>query len=281
MGKTIIPELPRRTTRSGLLSESTGKQAKAQKPSECPLINEETITLDDMIQNFPGRRLQILEVSQMIGPLNSPMLPLFIYGAPSTGKSSVITQILQHLNRPFVYTSFRSCYNPRIFYEHVLKRLSLLVKNVKIDFSSSLNCERASDFISRVREALTHLNKSTLQGNGKMIYLVFDSVETIHHWDQSSDFVSILFKLHDLLNSSELGLIYLSSNGPDCYYSSTGSTEPLPIFFPNYSEDDIYEIFMKNQTNPKLYSSFLRCVPLINPIIDHSLASPFDLVIIL
>lgn len=285
MVKTSVPELPKRTTRSGCLAESTRKQHEVHETVEpfFPsvsgnfLFREESISLDDLLQHFPGRRSQVLEILQLIGPLNSPMLPLFIYGGPSTGKSSVVTQVFRHLNRPFVYTSCRSCYSPSILFQYVLNQLFLLTQNLRNDFSSSRGCERASDFIILLKNALTQLvsavgecsdksdlKQSTVLGNGKMIYLVFDNVEMIRHWDGSSDLISILFKLQDLLGMVEVGLIYISGSGPDYYYANMGSTEPLPVFFPDYTEDDHYEILMRNQVNPKLYSSFLRCVKLEN-----------------
>ncbi|CAA7388206.1 unnamed protein product [Spirodela intermedia] len=281
MVKTSVSELPKRTTRSCSLTESARKQHEVQETVE-PLFpsvfsnflfREESISLDVLLQHFPGRRSQVLEILQLIGPLNSPMIPLFVYGGPSTGKSSVVTQVFRHLNRPFVYASCCSCYSPSILFQYVLNQLFLLTKNLRNDFSSSWSCERASDFIILLKDALTQfvsvvgecsdksdLKQSTALGDGKMIYLVFDNVEMIRHWDGSSDLISILFKLQDLLRMVEVGLIYISRAGPNCYYANIGSTEPLPIFFPDYTEDDLYEILMRNQVNPKLYSSFLRVV---------------------
>ncbi|CAA6653805.1 unnamed protein product [Spirodela intermedia] len=172
------------------------------------------------------------------------MIPLFVYGGPSTGKSSVVTQVFRHLNRPFVYASCCSCYSPSILFQYVLNQLFLLTKNLRNDFSSSWSCERASDFIILLKDALTQSKAIHCPWDGKMIYLVFDNVEMIRHWDGSSDLISILFKLQDLLRMVEVGLIYISRAGPNCYYANI--------------EDDLYEILMRNQVNPKLYSSFLR-----------------------
>jgi origin recognition complex subunit 5 len=34
--------------------------------------------------------------------------------------------------------------------------------------------------------------------------------------------------------------------------------EPIPVHFPDYTEDDNRQILMKNQVNRKLYLSFLE-----------------------
>lgn len=97
-------------------------------------------------------------------------------------------------------------------------------------------------------------------GNGEMVYLVFDNVELIRSWDKGSDVLSLLLKIYDILKIPQLGLIYISRSTPDAYYSSTGSIEPVTVYFPDYTADDLHSIFMRSQYNPNLYSSFLSVV---------------------
>uniref|UniRef100_A0A1D1YDL1 Origin recognition complex subunit 5 n=1 Tax=Anthurium amnicola TaxID=1678845 RepID=A0A1D1YDL1_9ARAE len=276
-----ISELTKRVTRSDSLKACPRIQLDGQGTVESFLpsissslfVRDDPISLDDLLSRFPGRRTQVLEILNLIGPLNSAMIPLFLYGGVSTGKTSVILQIFRHLYRPFVYVSCRSCYSPRILFESVLNHLFFHRKHSGNGFSSATRCERASDFIHLLKDALTQVvtgvkeysNKSSLKqspdrGTGKVIYLLFDSVELIRFWDQSSSLISLLFKLHDLLKMPEVGLIYISSTSPESYYLNTGSMEPVPVFFPDYTEDDLYQIFMRGQVNPRLYSSFLRVV---------------------
>jgi len=95
-------------------------------------------------------------------------------------------------------------------------------------------------------------------GSGKMIYLVFDNVELIREWDKNAGVLSLLFRINDILRVPEVGLIYISSSTPDGYYLCNGSVEPVTVYFPDYTVEDLHGIFMRNQENPKLYSSFLR-----------------------
>ncbi|KAJ1408640.1 Origin recognition complex, subunit 5 [Sesbania bispinosa] len=55
----------------------------------------------------------------------------------------------------------------------------------------------------------------------------------------------------------EVGLIFISSTSPDTFYTNMGYVEPIPIYFPDYTEGDIRQILLRNEANQKLYSSFL------------------------
>lgn len=267
----------RRTTRSSLsaCSSSHGKKSARIKDHEPPtflnLIDQEPISLDNLLSNFPGRRVQILELLRLLGPINSFMPPIFIYGSASTGKTSTTLQIFRHLNRPFVYISCRTCYSPRILFESVLNQLLLHKKNTINGYASAKRCDKPSDFVHLLRDAVanaldclegnsTKVRTSNLKGQvfGRMIYLIFDHFELIREWDKSSSILPFLFNLGDILKMPEVGTIFISNTSPDSYHSNTGYLEPVLVYFPEYAEDDLHQIFMRNQAHPKLYSSFLE-----------------------
>lgn len=282
MGKDESPQVSRRTTRS---SSCTTPNSKApQEASKAtnhfpPLsINDlvfrgESKSLDELINSFPGRRAQILELVKLLGPLNSPMFPLFVYGGASTGKTSIVIQIFKHMNRPFTYCSCITCYSPRILFESILNQLLLHRKNESSGYLSAKRCEKPSDFVNLLREALSALidnlkgnrgksssKKSSSQVNGRMVYLIFDNLERVREWDKSDSIMPLLFNLYDILKMPEVGLIFVSRASLDTFQSDTGYVEPFSVYFPDYTEDDLRHIFMKNQANPRLYSSFLEYV---------------------
>ncbi|KAK7374293.1 hypothetical protein VNO80_07721 [Phaseolus coccineus] len=281
MDKEKTSQLPRRMTRSSASSPtSTSNNVIAAKVHSLdPLtINDlfvggNPISLDDIISDFPGRRSQILEIVRLLGPLNSPMLPLFVYGGPSTGKTSIILQLFRHLNRPLVYSSCRTCYNQGILFESILNQLFLHRKNAANGYANARRCDRPSDFVNFLREALTNVinnlkekseklvsNKTTQEKIGNMTYFVFDNFHLVREWDNSSTILPLLFNLYDMLKMHEVGLIFISSTSPDTFYSNMGYVEPIPVYFPDYTEGDIRQILLRNQVNQKLYSSFLDVV---------------------
>lgn len=277
MGKDESPQVNRRTTRSSL--SSTTPNSKATSPSQPLTVKDlafcgESISLDELIKSFPGRRAQILELVKFLGPVNSPMIPLFVYGDASTGKTSIILHIFRHLKRPFIYNSCVSCYNPRILFESVLNQLLLHRKNESAGYQSAKRCEKPSDFVNVLRETLANLidrlkgnigksssKKSSSQVNGRMVYLIFDHIELVREWDKSDSIIPLLFNLYNILKIPEVGLIFISRASLDTFQSDTGFAEPFPVYFPDYTEDDLRLIFMRNRENPKLYSSFLEYVP--------------------
>lgn len=276
MDKEETPHITRRTTRS-LASNTNSKEALQTTRSVSPSLptlkdllwpGETPTSFDDLLSSLPGRAVQILDLLRLIGPVDSPMHPLFLYGGPSTGKTSVILRIFQHLNRPFVYASCLSCYNTRVLFESVLNQLFLHKKTAENGYSSAKYCERPSDFVSYLRDGLTsavnnfdrNSNQLSGQSTGKMIYLIFDNLELVRDWDKSSTVLPFLFDLYDILKLPEVGIIFISNASPDTYYSNTGYAEPIPVHFPDYVEDDLRKIFMRNHADPKLYGCFLDVV---------------------
>ncbi|MED6134037.1 Origin recognition complex subunit 5 [Stylosanthes scabra] len=281
MDQEEAAQIPRRTTRSlASSSASTSNNASSAKVNGLEpltindlLVGGDPISLDELISNFPGRSSQINEIVRLLGPLNTPVLPLFVYGGSSTGKTSIILQLFRHLNRPLVYSSCRTCYNQRILFESVINQLHLHGRSAANGYSNAKRCERPSDFINFLREALTDAinnlkekseklvsGKTTLQGGiGYMIYLVVDNFQLVREWDKSSIILPLLYNLYDLLKMPEVGLIFISNTSPDTFYSSNmGYVEPIPVYFPDYTDADIRKILLRNQADSKLYSSFLE-----------------------
>ncbi|XVF33310.1 hypothetical protein REPUB_Repub17cG0157500 [Reevesia pubescens] len=275
MAKEESPQVTRRKTRHSASNDAV----ESAKPIESykPIINDlgfrqQPLSFEDLLSCFPGRRTQVRELLRLLGPLNSPMFPILVYGDASTGKTSVTLQLFRHLNRPFVYSSCVTCYSPRILFESILNQLLFHRKNSGHSYSSAKRCERPSDFVNYLREALESVidslkgnsgklsSKVSGQPNGTMIYLVFDNLERVLDWDKSSTILPFLFNLCDILKMPEVGLIFISNTSPDAYYMNIGFVEPIPLYFPDYTEDDIRQIFMANQVNRKLYTSFLDVV---------------------
>ncbi|XP_019181735.1 PREDICTED: origin of replication complex subunit 5-like isoform X2 [Ipomoea nil] len=279
MGEVENPQITRRTTRLSSFSSSGMPNPKNVELESKPLtINDlafgnESINFDELMSSLHGRRPQIRELLRLLGPLNSPISPIFMYGGASVGKTSTILQIFKYLKRPFVYCSCITCYSPRILFESVLNQLLLHRRTESNGYSSAKRCDKPSDFVNLLREALVKVvedlkmnaeksgsKKSAQRTSGRMVYLIFDNLERIREWNKS-EILPFLFKLYDVLKMPEVGLIFVSATSPDTYYSDTGCVEPVHVYFPDYTDDDLHQIFTRRSPgNSKLYSSFLEAV---------------------
>ncbi|EPS57638.1 hypothetical protein M569_17179, partial [Genlisea aurea] len=271
---------PRRSVRlaSSESPPNFNPPSKTALPHSSPVSNlvfhDEDLSLNELLDSFPGRRTQILEMINLIGPVDSPLFPLFVYGGASTGKTSTVLQIFKHLKRPFIYVSLITSYSPRLLFESILNQLSSHTRGGSENYRGK-RCERPSDFVNLLREALSDL-VSTLKGNnlekngsnkevasvvnGRMVYLIFDRFEVARDWDKGSSTVPLLFNLYDSLKMPEVGLIFLSRASLETFDMDTGYAEPFSVHFPDYDEADLRSIFMRSQSGSKLYSAFLDLV---------------------
>ncbi|KAL2642334.1 hypothetical protein R1flu_009921 [Riccia fluitans] len=202
---------------------------------------------------FPGRRDQVDDLLCILGEPSDIFPPVLVYGSPATGKTSIVREALSLLGRPHAYVSCRSCHSPRLVFESVLNQILGHVRSRENNYTSARKCEKLTDFVTHLVDAC--------RGSGKLertVYLVFDNVELIRDWASGGSIMSSLLKLAELTRLPNLGLIFVSNAGPDTFQLATASREPLPIFFRDYSNEELYQILTMRQPNSELYSFFLK-----------------------
>ena len=74
---------------------------------------------------------------------------------------------------------------------------------------------------------------------GKTVYMIVDHLDLIKEWDKGAMILQFLFSLYSVLKLPQLGVILISGLPPDVYYSNMGYTDPLPVYFPEYSEEEL------------------------------------------
>ena len=151
-------------------------------------------------------------------------------------------------------------WNPRVLFESVLNQLMLHSKCSSSGSSSAKRCNTLSTYFDKPLVMWWKLfdSPSGRKPLRKMVYLIVDHVDLIKEWDKGAMILQFLFSLSSVLKMPQLGIILISGLPPDVYYSNMGYTDPLPVYFPEYSEEELRQIFLKNQVNKKLYSAFLE-----------------------
>ncbi|KAI5064828.1 hypothetical protein GOP47_0019523 [Adiantum capillus-veneris] len=97
-------------------------------------------------------------------------------------------------------------------------------------------------------------------GSLPVVYLIFDNVELLLDWSGGFRLISALVRLSEFSGLENLGLIFISSLGPDAFFSGTGLLEAIPIYMRDYADDDLHQILLKEKPNRALYSAFLSAV---------------------
>ena len=127
-----------------------------------------------LINNFPSRNHEIKQILCLIGEPSDPLLPLFIYGGASTGKTSILLETFKQLKRPFAYTSCRSSHSPRILFESILNQLFGHVRTSDNGFCSVKKCDKFGDFLNFLPDACLSAIASveSMQGLNKKVCLL-------------------------------------------------------------------------------------------------------------
>lgn len=94
-----------------------------------------------------------------------------------------------------------------------------------------------------------------------MVYLIFDNVELTRGWNGGILLLAALFQLSELTRLPNLGLLFISNVGIDAYQACSISREPLPLYFRDYNDNELYQILLLQRPNMELYASFLRFEP--------------------
>ncbi|EFJ26106.1 hypothetical protein SELMODRAFT_413184 [Selaginella moellendorffii] len=240
-----------------------------------------------LVRDFPGRRSEIQDLLSILGGPYDFFPPLLVHGAASTGKTSVVKEIFRHLRRPYAYASCRSCHAARILFESIINSLVGHVRSAENGYSSARKCERASDFVEFLpdacEEAIRRSNNESCSSpsNGKassdelvtvfgnlswfkretgVVYLIIDNIDLVRNWSGGQNLLSVLFRLPELSRLPQLGMVFISSVGPHAFTSGTGCRQPLPVYFRDYLDDELFQILVKKQIKSDLYVSFLNAV---------------------
>lgn len=205
-------------------------------------------TYDELIRLFPGRDKQITQLWNYLGHKNEPFPNcIYIYGGSGTGKTAITKKFLElhEINHAFI--NLIECYSPKILYESILNQLT----GFKIDPTKGqpfAKCDNMMDFVSCLQRCPRETNL-----NGSIV--VLDKSEQLRQMD--CNLLPGFLRLVEL-SGIEITTIFLSEIVFEKYYAKGNIVQPLKIYFPQYSKEELENILMLDYNTAKdaVYNNF-------------------------
>ncbi|XP_060528479.1 origin recognition complex subunit 5 [Cylas formicarius] len=187
--------------------------------------------LRELKETFPGRESQIDQLYSFFGYKDEPFPPsVYIYGGPSTGKSTVVTALLHCLEIRYAVVNMVECYNPRILFESILNQLSGHEIDPKIG-TPYARCDNFMDFCNHLQTIGDNIDLS------ESVVLI-DKAEELRSMEQ----LLPAFLRFDELTDIPITVIFLSDIVFEKYYYKLNVVEPIKMHFPQYSKEELSTI---------------------------------------
>lgn len=182
------------------------------------------------------REKEVEFISHFMGPNESTPYPsLFIYGHTSTGKTLVISKLLQDLNAPHVWINCHESYTSQTLFTNVVQKLSSVNEDIK-------KIGNICEFVNFLKIKLKDVNETT--------YLILDCAEVLRKEDPF--LLSVLSRLQELTRVN-VCTIFISELPWIKFRTQINSFNPIVLNFPNYSKSQMCEIL--NRDCPSDYAT--------------------------
>ncbi|KAI9553362.1 hypothetical protein GHT06_021262 [Daphnia sinensis] len=183
------------------------------------------------------------QIDILVDILETRTLPpfLYVYGHTSTGKSLVVQQVIQAIeNIQYAAIQCIECLSPRFLYESVLEQLGWEDR-----------CDSANDFARHLKQVYV----------GRPICIVLDKAERLRDLNDGM-LIPTLTKIPEYTGLN-ICIMFISEIPFEKFRCGTGSPDPIHIFFPQYSKEEILDLLMKECPQPdnsSLYQTYLSMI---------------------
>ncbi|KPJ08626.1 Origin recognition complex subunit 5 [Papilio machaon] len=186
--------------------------------------------MKELLNKVPCRENQLNTLLDLFGEYDEPLpYSIFISGSMATGKTLCLTNVLDYLRYKQITIDCIECYSPKIIFETILAGLQ--------DEDVEIKCESLSDLTNC-------LNKF---GDDKITYepiiIIFDRAERLRTMDQT--LMCTFLRLREFCNLN-ICTVFVTHLAYDNFYFKIGALEPIQIFFPNYTRDELFKIIISN-----------------------------------
>eukprot|EP00898_Chlorokybus_atmophyticus_P001857 jgi/Chlat1/2672/Chrsp18S02979 len=199
-----------------------------------------------LYDRWPARHSQIKDLLDLLDQPEEELQPLIVYGDPSTGKTGIVRDVLQHRGHQHAYVSLRACYKPSILYAMVLDQLE---RTTNKRAQTNRSCNSLKDFCA----ALPKVTDSE-----RAAYIIIDDVSPERELfeEEFKGLLSRMLKLQQLCGR-RIAIILLTRD-KSCVYSEE---VVLEMEFGAYTREEverIVTIYRPQGESVKLYREFVR-----------------------
>lgn len=195
----------------------------------------------ELIRSFPGREKQITQLYNYLGRTNEPFPNcIYIYGGSGTGKTAIIKKVLESFAINHAFINLIECYSSKILFESILNQLT----GFKIDPAKGqpfTKCDNMMDFVSCLQRCSEEMNL-----NGSIV--VLDKSEQLRQMDYN--LLPGFLRMRELCGI-EITVILLSEIVFEKYYARANIVQPIKIYFPQYSKEELLNVLMLDYDNSK------------------------------
>ncbi|CAG9571148.1 unnamed protein product [Danaus chrysippus] len=186
--------------------------------------------MEELISTIPCREHQLQDLMDLLGEGDEPLpYSLFVSGSMATGKSLCVSKLLQYLNYKHVFIDCIECYSPKILYEAVVTGLT---------DQEDVKCDSMWELTNILNGVCVQTFKY------KPIVLVFDRAERLRTMDQNM--LMAFLRLREFCNLN-ICTIFVTNLVNENFYFKMGVREPIKLYFPNYTKDELFKIIFLNQ----------------------------------
>lgn len=183
--------------------------------------------------SYPGRENQIDQLLQFFGNKNEPYPScVYIYGGPSTGKTSIVSTLFKLLNIKHATINLVEYYSTRILLESILNQL--------MD-DNTAKCENVVSFVSQI-EKISLDKPKVLDG----AVIVLDKAEELR--DMEFNLLPAFLTLQEL-TGVKISVVFLSEIVYEKYFYRLNLVEPIKLHFPQYTKEQFTQILLKDLGN--------------------------------
>ncbi|GFG32810.1 hypothetical protein Cfor_06319 [Coptotermes formosanus] len=168
-----------------------------------------------------------------------PLPPaVFVFGHTATGKTLVVTRILENFQYIHAVVNCVECYMPQLLFEPILNKIHGHELSSTKKYAPYTNCDNMMDFVSCLR------NSGIMAQKNKPCIIVLDKCEKLR--DMDANLLPAFLRLQELTKLPNLCVFLLSDVVWEKFRIREGFQEPIQIHFPQYTKDELVEILLRD-----------------------------------